>query len=77
LPELLNEIENIVYSGTKLNLDYYVEEIVDEDVKDEIFDYYRSTEDNSLDKAVDEFEGEFTHDEMQLFRIHFVSEVAN
>jgi ATP-dependent DNA helicase RecQ len=74
---LLDEIENIVYSGTVLDLSYYIDEIIDDEVKEEIFDYYRSTDDNSLDLAVEEFEDEFTHDEMQLFRIQFISEVAN
>ncbi|MFT5724770.1 MAG: ATP-dependent DNA helicase RecQ [Bacteroidia bacterium] len=75
--ELLDEMESIVYSGTKLDMSYYVEELIDDDVKEEIFDYFRGTEDNDLDAAVNEFEGDFTHDEMQLFRIQFVSEVAN
>lgn len=75
--ELLDEIENIVYSGTKLDFSYYIEEIIDDEVKDEIFDYFRETEDNDLDAAVEEFDGDFTHDEMQLFRIQFISEVAN
>lgn len=77
LEGLLDEIENIVYSGTKLDIQPYVDEIIDEDVQEEIFDYFRSQEDNDLDAAVDEFDGEFSHDEMQLFRIHFISEVAN
>lgn len=75
--ELLDEMESIVYSGTKLDFSYYIEELIDDDVKEEIFDYFRSTEDNDLDAAVNEFEGDFTHDEMQLFRIQFISEVAN
>ncbi|MBI1306494.1 MAG: DNA helicase RecQ [Bacteroidetes bacterium] len=77
LQELLNEIENIVYAGTKLDLSYYIDELIDEEVKDEIFEYFRSNEDNNLDLAVEEFDGDFTHDEMQLFRIQFISEVAN
>jgi len=75
--ELLDEMESIVYSGTKLDFSYYIEELIDDDVKEEIFDYFRGTEDNDLDAAVNEFEGDFTHDEMQLFRIQFISEVAN
>lgn len=75
--ELLDEIETIVYSGMKLNLGYYIDEIIDDEVKEEIFDYYKSTDDNDLDLAVDEFDEEFTPEEMQLFRIQFVSEVAN
>ncbi|MBO6517381.1 MAG: DNA helicase RecQ [Bacteroidia bacterium] len=77
VPELLDEIENIVYSGTKLDFSYYIDEIIDDEVKEEIFDYFRGTEDNDLDAAVNEFDGDFSHDEMQLFRIQFISEVAN
>jgi len=77
VPELLDELENIVYSGTKLDFSYYIDDIIDSDVKDEIFEYFRGTEDNDLDAAVNEFDGDFSHDEMQLFRIQFISEVAN
>ena len=58
--ELLDEMESIVYSGTKLDFSYYIEELIDDDVKEEIFDYFRGTEDNDLDAAVNEFEGDFT-----------------
>ena len=75
--ELLDEIETIVYSGMQLNLGYYIDEIIDDEVKEEIFDYYKSTDNNDLDLAVEEFDEEFTSEEMQLFRIQFVSEVAN
>jgi len=61
----------------QLNLGYYIDEIIDDEVKEEIFDYYKSTDDNDLDLAVEEFDEEFTSEEMQLFRIQFVSEVAN
>lgn len=77
VPELLDELENIVYSGTKLDFSYYIDDIIDSDVKDELFEYFRGTEDNDLDAAVNEFDGDFSHDEMQLFRIQFISEVAN
>lgn len=75
--ELLDEMENIVYTGTRLDLQYYVDELIDEEVEEEIFDYYKGTEESNLDADVDEFEGDFTHEEMQLFRIHFISELAN
>ncbi len=75
--ELLDDLENIVYSGTKLDLYYEIEELMDEDVVEEIFEYYRSHESNSLDDAVRAFDGDFTHEEMQLLRIQFISEVAN
>ena len=75
--EFLDELEAIVYSGTKVDLLYYIDEILDEEGQDEIYDYFRSTETNSIDDAVNEFEGEFTHDEMKIFQIQFMSDVAN
>lgn len=77
LGELLDEMENIVYTGTRFDLSHYVYELIDDDVEEEIFDYYRGTQESDLDAAVDEFDGDFSHEEMQLFRIHFISEVAN
>ncbi len=75
--ELLNEMENIVYSGTKLDLYYYIDELMDEEVCDEIFDYFKESEDNSLDLAYEEFDEEFSHDELHIMRIQFISDVAN
>jgi ATP-dependent DNA helicase RecQ len=75
--ELLDDLENIVYSGTKLDLFHEIEELMDEDVIEEIFDYFRSNESNDLDEAVRAFDGDFSHEEMQLLRIQFISEVAN
>jgi len=77
MQELLDYLENIVYTGTKLDLYHEIEEIMDEEVIEEIFDYYRSHDSNSLDEAVRFFEGDFNHEEMQLLRIQFISEVAN
>ncbi len=75
--ELLDELEAIVFSGTQVNLMYYVDEIIDEDGRDEIYDYYKSENTGSIDAAVDEFGGEFTHEEMKIFQIQFMSDVAN
>lgn len=75
--DLMKEIENIVYSGTKLNLHYYINDMLDEDRQDEIFDYFRSSEVDSLDAAYDEFDGEYSHEELQLMRIQFISDMAN
>lgn len=75
--ELMKEIENIVYSGTKLNLKYYINDMLDEDRQEEIFDYFKSTDLDSLDKAHDEFDGEYSMEELQLMRIQFISDVAN
>jgi ATP-dependent DNA helicase RecQ len=75
--ELLDELEAIVFSGTQVDLMYYVDEIIDEEGRDEIYEYYKSEDTGSIDAAVDEFEGEFTHEEMKIFQIQFMSDVAN
>ncbi len=76
-PDFLDELEAIVYSGTQVDLVYYIDELLDEEGQDEIYDYFRSTETNDLDAAVAEFDGEFTHEEMKIFQIQFMSDVAN
>ncbi len=75
--ELLDELEAIVFSGTQVDLHYYIDEIIDEDGRDDIYDYYKSDDSGSIDAAVDEYEGEFTHEEMKIFQIQFMSDVAN
>lgn len=76
--ELLDEIEAIVYSGTKLNIDYFLEDVMDEDKVDDIYDYFSSSESDSLEAALDEFDGEdVNEDEIRLVRIKFISEQAN
>lgn len=75
--ELLKQVEQIVYSGTKLNIDYFVEDQVDEDKIDEIFDYFMQSDTDSLAEAERELGGDFTQEEIQLVRIKFISEVAN
>ncbi len=75
--ELLREIENIIDSGTKLNLKYYINSMLDEERQDEIFEYFRSTDMDSIELAVKEFSGEYSKEELQLMRIQFISEVAN
>lgn len=77
MDELLHEIEHIVYSGTKLNLKYYINDLLDEDRQDEIFDYFRDSEVDSLELASEEFDGEYSIEELQLMRIQFISEMAN
>lgn len=76
LDDLLVEMENIILSGTKLNLRSYVNDIADEDLQDEVMDYFRSAQDDNLDAAVNEFSGDFSKEDMQLFRLHFISEFA-
>lgn len=75
--DLLTEIETIVYSGTKLNIDYFIEEVLDEDNVDDIFDYFQDSETDDIETAYKEMGGDFTEDELRLVRIKFMSELAN
>jgi ATP-dependent DNA helicase RecQ len=76
--QLLNEIENICYSGTKLNLDYYIDEILDYDKQDDIFEYFMNAETDSLEEALDDEDNdEYSEEELRLMRIKFMSEYAN
>ena len=76
--ELLEELEAIVYSGTKININYFLEEIMDPDKVDEIFDYFNNAETDKLNVALDELgEDDFTEAEIRLVRIKFLSEVGN
>ena len=75
--ELLDDVESIVYSGTKLNIDYFLEEILDEENLCEIYDYFKSSDTDSIDVAIEELGGEYTEEEIRLVRIKFISEVGN
>ena len=75
--ELLSEIEAIVYSGTKLNIDYFLEEVMDEDHIDDIYDYFSESDTDRLSVAQDELGGDYSEDEIRLVRIKFLSEMAN
>ena len=78
MEELLEEIEAIVLSGTKLNLDYYIEQTLDEDVVDEIFDYFKEeAESDSLEAAMEDLGGDYDEQEVRLVRIKFLCDVAN
>jgi ATP-dependent DNA helicase RecQ len=77
MEDLLNELEMIVQSGTKLNLDYYINEMIDEADQEEVFDYFMEAKSDSLDDALDEFDDAFSEEEMRLLRIKFLSNVAN
>ena len=74
---LLKEMEQIVYSGTKLNIKYWVDEMLDEDQQEEIHDYFMDSESDKIEDALKEFEGDYDIDELRLMRIKFISEVAN
>jgi ATP-dependent DNA helicase RecQ len=77
MDEIIEEIEMIVNSGTRVNINYYIDGILDEDNQEEIYDYFSEAESDSLQGAYDEFDGDYTEEELRLMRIKFMSEMAN
>ena len=77
LDEVISEIESIVASGTKVNINYYIDDVLDEDVQEEIYDYFMEAESDSLEDAFKEFGGDYSEEEIRLMRIKFMSEMAN
>lgn len=77
MEELIKEMESIVYNGTKLNIDYYLKQIMDESDVKELFSYFEESEDDGIHKAMEEFDGAYEENELRLVRIKYVSEVAN
>ena len=77
MPEFIKEMEAIVYSGTKLNIDYWVDDILDEDQQEEIHEYFLEAESDKIDEAMEEFDGDYDDEELRLYRIKFISQVAN
>ena len=77
MPDFIKEMEAIVYSGTKLNIDYWIDEVLDEDQQDELHEYFLEAETDKIDAALEEFDGEYDDEELRLFRIKFISDVAN
>ncbi|MDY3858293.1 MAG: DNA helicase RecQ [Muribaculaceae bacterium] len=75
--ELLDEIEAIVYSGTKINIDYFIDEVIDEDHQEDIFEYFKEAESDSLKAAIDELGNDYTEEEIRMMRIKFLSELGN
>ncbi len=77
LDELIKEMEQIVFSGTKLNISYWIDEIFDEDQQEELHDYFIEAESDNIETASAEFDGDYEDDELRLYRLKFTSEVAN
>ncbi|WP_394343587.1 DNA helicase RecQ [Arenibacter aquaticus] len=77
LPDLIKEMEQIVFSGTKLNIAYWVDEILDDDQQEEIHEYFLEAHTDDLEVALKEFDGEYEDEELRLYRLKFISEVAN
>jgi ATP-dependent DNA helicase RecQ len=74
---LIKEMEQIVYSGTKLNIKYWIDEILDDEQQEEIHDYFMESESDNIEEALKEFDGEYDINELRFMRIKFISEVAN
>ena len=77
MDDLIKEMEQIVFSGTKLNIKYWIDEMLDDDQQEEIHDYFMESETDSIEKALKEFDGDYDLDELRLMRIKFISEIAN
>jgi ATP-dependent DNA helicase RecQ len=77
MDDLIKEMEQIVYSGTKLNIKYWIDEMLDDDQQEEIYTYYMESESDNIEDALKEFDGDYDIDELRLMRIKFISEVAN
>ena len=77
MDELLDELEAIVYSGTKINVSYYIDEAVDNDIEDDIFEYFKESESDDIETAMQELGDDYTEEEIRLVRIKFLSEMGN
>ena len=77
MSDFIRELEAIVFSGTKLNINYWIDELFDEEQQEEIHDYFMDSESDDIEVAIEEFDGDYDEQELRLFRIKFISEVAN
>jgi ATP-dependent DNA helicase RecQ len=75
--ELLDEIEAIVYSGTKINIDYFINEVIDDDHQEDIFEYFKEADTDSLKAAIKELGKDYSEEEIRMMRIKFLSEMGN
>ena len=77
LDELIKELETIVFSGTKLNIDYVVDDYFDEDQQDDLYDFFIETESDDINIAIDEFGDEFEESDLRIYRLKFISDISN
>jgi ATP-dependent DNA helicase RecQ len=77
MSDFIKELEAIVFSGTKLNISYWIDELFDEDQQEEIHDYFMDSESDDIEAAIEEFDGDYDEQELRLYRVKFISEVAN
>ena len=73
----IKELETIVFSGTKLNINYMIDEIFDEDQQDELYDYFIDSQSDDINLAIDEFDGDYEESDLKLYRIKFINDVSN
>lgn len=77
MDEVIRELEQIVYTGTKLNIKYYLDQILDEERQEEILDYFKGTQEDNIESAVKEFGDDYSSEELKLMRVQFISDFAN
>lgn len=77
IDQLIEELESIVYSGTRLNVGYWIDEVLDEDQQEELHEYFIESESDKIEDAMEEFDGDYEEEEIRLYRLKFISEVAN
>ena len=77
MDRLITEMETIVFAGTKLDINYWIEELLDEDQEEELYDYFMEAESDKIQEVLESFDGDFEEEEIRLYRIKFISEVAN
>jgi ATP-dependent DNA helicase RecQ len=77
MEKLISEMETIVFAGTRLNIDYYLEDLFDEDQLEELYEYFIDSNSDSIEEAVASFEGDYEEEELRLYRLKFMSEIAN
>jgi ATP-dependent DNA helicase RecQ len=77
MEKLVSEMETIVFAGTRLNIDYYLEDLFDEDQLEELYDYFIESDSDSISEATETFDGDYEEEELRLYRLKFMSEIAN
>jgi ATP-dependent DNA helicase RecQ len=77
MTEFIKEMEAIVYSGTKLNISYWIDDLLDEEQQEDIHEYFLEAETDNIEAAMEEFDGDYDVEELRLYRIKFLNEVAN
>jgi len=74
---MINELEKIVFSGTKINIDYMIDDFFDEDQQQELYDFFIDTESDDINLAIEEFEDEYEESDLRLYRLKFINDISN